>query len=319
MSMKAIFFDGNEATLREDCPRPAVGPGEALLKVRTAGVCRTDLEILKGYMGFRGVMGHEFVGEVVEGPADWLGRRVVAEINCLSPDATPRDLPKNHDPNRTVIGIVGRDGCFAEYVAAPVENLHAVPDNVDDDAAAFVEPLAAACRILEQVSIASDDRVAVFGDGRLGLLCGMALRTCSEHVLLVGRHASKLALAEKRGIMTAFAEDIAAAARYDIVVDATGKADGFAAAMAAVRPLGTLVLKSTVAAETGMNLAPLVVNEVTVVGSRCGPFDRAMAMLAAGEVDPRDLITARHPLAEGLAALDAAASGDNIKVLIDVG
>jgi threonine dehydrogenase-like Zn-dependent dehydrogenase len=225
-------------------------------------------------------------------------------------------VPKNHDPARTVLGIAGRDGCFANYLTLPAENLHLVPDTVDDDAAVFVEPLAAACRILEQVEVKADDRVAVFGDGRLGLLCGFVLATRAEHVLQVGRHSDKLALAGKRGLATALADDLDAGEPFDIVVDATGKADGFTAAMAAVRPLGTLVLKSTVAAETGMNLAPLVINEINVVGSRCGPFDAAIDMLAEGLVDPRDLITGRFPLSRGVEALHAAA-GENIKVLID--
>jgi threonine dehydrogenase-like Zn-dependent dehydrogenase len=321
--MQAICFDGKKMTLRDDLPEPIPQPGEALIKVRKAGVCRTDLEILKGYMGFVGIMGHEFVGEVIDGPAELRGHRVVGEINCLArTDAQPAPAegpvpPRNHDPARTVLGIDGRDGCFAEYVALPAENLHRIPDDVDDDAAVFVEPLAAACRILEQVDVAADDRIAVFGDGRLGLLCSFVLRTVSERVTLVGHHRSKLALAGKRDIATALSEDVDAAGQFDIVVDATGKADGFTAAVAAVRPLGTMVLKSTVAAEAGMNLAPLVINELTVIGSRCGPFETAVAMLADGEVDPRDMITGRFPLRRGCDALRAAAK-ENIKVLIDV-
>jgi threonine dehydrogenase-like Zn-dependent dehydrogenase len=316
--MRAVVFDGQAPRLCDDLPRPCPAAGEALLKVRTAGVCRTDLEILKGYMGFAGVMGHEFVGEVVEGPAEWQGRRVVGEINCLAQDLPPGELPKNHDSRRTVLGIAGRDGCFAEYVALPVENLHAVPEEVADEAAVFVEPLAAACRIFEQLRVDGSDRIAVLGDGRLGLLCSFVLRTWSDHVLLVGRHEAKLQLAARREISTVLEKDFDAASAYDVVVDATGSPEGFAAAMAAVRPLGTLVLKSTVAAETGMNLAPLVIDEVTVIGSRCGPFQPALDMLQRGEIDPCDLVTARYELLEGVDALRAAADGGQVKVLIDV-
>lgn len=315
--MRGLVFDGQTPRFRDDLPDPQLAEGEALLKVRMAGVCRTDLEILKGYMGFAGVMGHEFVGEVIQGPDEWQGRRAVAEINCLAADLPPGKLPRNHDPRRTVLGIVGRDGCFAEYVSLPVANLHAVPDSVSDEAAVFVEPLAAACRILEQIDVNSDDRVAVVGDGRLGLLCSCVLRTRSDFVLLFGRHRHKMNLAEPRGIATMDAEAIETAERFDIVVDATGSPDGFAAAMAAVRPLGTLVLKSTVAAETGMNLAPLVINEIRVIGSRCGPFEPALSMLREGEVDPRDLITGRYPLANGIEALQEAGSGEQVKVVID--
>ncbi len=316
--MRGLVFDGQNPRFCDDLPQPQPGPGEALLKVRAAGVCRTDLEILKGYMGFAGVMGHEFVGEVVDGPADWQGRRVVGEINCLAADLPPGELPKNHDPRRTVLGIAGRDGCFAEYVALPVGNLHAVPETVPDEAAVFVEPLAAACRIFEQLRVDGSDRIAVLGDGRLGLLCSFVLRTWSDHVLLVGRHEAKLELAARRDIATTTEADFDTSGGFDIVVDATGSPEGFAAAMAAVRPLGTLVLKSTVAAETGMNLAPLVIDEVTVIGSRCGPFQPALDMLQRGEVDPGDLVTARYELADGVDALQAAGDGSQVKVLIDV-
>jgi threonine dehydrogenase-like Zn-dependent dehydrogenase len=320
--MLALVFDGAEAHLRE-VAEPAAAPGEVVVSVRLSGVCRTDLEILRGYMGFRGVMGHEYVGTVVSGPAPWTGRRVVGEINfpcgicpsCLAGCG-------HHCPSRTVLGIVGHDGCFAERVAVPLSSLHPVPDELPDDAAVFVEPLAAAFRILEQVAIPRDDdgrgcheSVLVLGDGRLGLLVGLVLRPHAQ-VVLVGKHPSKLALASRLGLrampLHAFVPDRS----FPLVVDATGRPEGFALALRAVRPLGTIVLKSTFAAPSGLDLAPLVVGEVTVVGSRCGPFSTAIDALASGAIDPRPLVTRCFTLGQGEDALKAAADGESLKVLI---
>ena len=316
--MRAIWFDGETPLLRDDLPTPVAAPGEAVVAVRLAGVCKTDLEILKGYMGFVGVLGHEFVGEVVEGPGEWLGKRVVAEINCASPGTrgAPREV-RNHDPERTVLGIDGRDGCFAERIAVPVENLLAVPDHVTDEQAVLVEPLAAAFEIAEQVDLSSFASAVVLGDGRLGLLCAMVLAGGIADVTVVGKHPGKLALAARRGIPTVLLDDYAPAKDAPLVVEATGSAAGLDLAMRAVRPRGTIVLKSTIAAESGVNLAPLVIDEVTVVGSRCGPFDVALSALADGSIDPTDLITARYPLSEGQRALGAAEDGRNLKVLVE--
>ncbi|MBS3733535.1 MAG: alcohol dehydrogenase catalytic domain-containing protein [Phycisphaerae bacterium] len=319
--MRAIIFDGTEATVRDDWPEPQPRDGEVLLAVRVAGVCRTDLEVLAGYMGFSGVMGHEFVGEVLNGTGADAGPsgRVVAEINCPcgACDMCRRGAP-NHCRTRPVLGIDRHDGVFAERVVVPAGSVHAVPETVSDEAAVFVEPLAAAFRILEQVAVTGEMRVLVLGDGRLGQLIARVLSRRAGELMLVGRHAGKLALAGAHGITTARADAFESAADADVVVDATGTPQGFTTALAAVRPQGTLVLKSTFAAEGGLNLAPVVVDEVTVVGSRCGPFDRAIEALATGRIDPTDLVSARFALSEGVAALEAAGNRDNLKVLIDV-
>jgi len=303
--MLAVVFDG-EATLRGDYPQPKAREGEALVAVRMAGVCTTDLEILKGYMNFRGVMGHEFVGQVVSvgSRADraWTGKRVVAEINCVCGrcDMCRRGL-SNHCRHRTVLGIDSRDGAFAEYVAVPVRNLTPVPDSISDEAAVFTEPLAAAYQVVRQIQFDSGDKVVVLGDGRLGQLIVRVLKPLLRRIVLVGKHPARLEAAEKEGIQTAA---------------------GFDLAMRTVRPRGTIVLKSTYssqkAAEGKLNLAPLVIHEVTVVGSRCGPFPDALRLLAAGEVNVAALVSARFPLRQGIEALAAAADPDKIKVLIDV-
>lgn len=317
--MQALVFDGAAAGLRSDWPRPACQAEEALVAVRVAGICRTDLEILKGYMGFRGVMGHEFVGQVVQGPARWVGKRVVAEINCVCGqcDMCCSGLA-NHCRRRTVLGIDGHDGVFAEFVQVPLRNLHEVPAGVSDDQAVFVEPLAAAFQILRQVSVSESTQVVVLGDGRLGQLCARVLKTRSAQVLMVGKHEAKLAAAEKHGIRTLTRQDYAPARSADIVVDATGSASGFEMAIRACRPRGVIVLKSTFAADAGLNLAPVVVDELTVLGSRCGPFADALAALRQRQVEVTDLISRRYSLRDGPAALEAAARGDTFKVLIDV-
>jgi len=316
--VRALVFDG-EPALRDDWPVPRAGAGEALVAVRLAGVCKTDLEILKGYMGFTGVMGHEFVGQVAAGPPAWQGRRVVAEINCVCGrcDLCVAGL-SNHCRNRSVIGIDAHDGVFAEYVAVPVRNLHAVPEGLSDEQAVFAEPLAAACEILHQVDLHETDRAVVLGDGRLGQLVARVLKGRTGELLLVGRHETKLEAAEKQGIQTRLAGQFVACADADLVVDATGSADGFELATAAVRPRGTIVLKSTFAAAGALDLAPIVIHEITVVGSRCGPFAEALDLLAAGEVDVSALLTGRCPLAAGLEAFEAARRPDSLKVLLDV-
>lgn len=316
--MRALVFRNGACSLERDYPAPVPLDGEALVAVRLAGVCKTDLEILKGYMGFTGVMGHEFVGEVTQGPGRWLGKRVAADINCPCGrcELCRRGLG-NHCPNRGVLGIDKRDGAFADFLAVPVANLHEIPDHVSDDAAVFVEPLAAAFQMLQQVKFAAADAVAVLGDGRLGQLAARVLATVARPVL-VGKHAEKLRLASAQGIETATADRFDAHGQYPIVVDATGSEKGFELAMRAVQPRGTIVLKSTFAGGGNLNLAPLVINEVTVVGSRCGPFDQAIAALAAGKVEVTSLISARYALDDAAAALAAAGDGKNIKVLIDV-
>ncbi len=317
--MLALVFDGTPK-IERDYPAPKLAPGEALVSVKQAGVCSTDLEILKGYMGFHGVLGHEFVGEVVQGPAQWQGKRVVAEINCTCGRCGMCDRGLgNHCTDRGVLGIYRRDGAFAEQIAVPVRNLHEVPANVSDDAAVFVEPLAAAYQILTQVTANPADEVVVLGGGRLGQMVVRALKGQYSNLTLVGRGEAKLKAAASAGVRTVPVSEFKPANHADIVVDATGSPQGFELAMQTVRPRGTIVLKSTTAAGAGgLNLAPLVINEVTVIGSRCGPFARALQALSSGEVDLTGLVSRRFGLADGLAALEAARSPQNIKVLIDV-
>jgi threonine dehydrogenase-like Zn-dependent dehydrogenase len=289
----------------------------ALVRVDLAGVCNTDLELVKGYMAFRGVLGHEFVGTVAEGPGSWPGKRVVGEINfgCGACNWCRRDLGR-HCPHRRVMGILDADGAFAELVAVPVSNLHEVPVNVASDLAVFTEPLAAAFEILEQVDVEPGSEATVLGDGKLGLLVAQVLHQAGVQVLAVGKHPEKLAILENRGISTV-QRDRWVGGMADLVVEATGTAAGFEAAVAATHPRGTLVLKSTVAGSTQLSLAPLVINEITVVGSRCGPFQPALEALATGSVDVRSLISERVPLSDAADALRLAAEPGRLKVLIE--
>ncbi len=295
---------------------PQASAERALVRVRLAGVCSTDLQLLKGYMDFRGVPGHEFVGEVHEGPAEWLGKRVVAEINfgCGRCEACGRGLQR-HCPTRQVMGILGADGSFAEYLAVPLANLHAVPEAVSDEAAVFTEPLAAAFEILEQIPVKPGIQAVVLGDGKLGLLCAFVLHQAGAAVTVVGRHDTKLALARKAGMRAVNLSDWQPQA-VDLVVEATGSPAGLQRAIAAVRPRGTLVLKSTLAEDHTLSLAPLVINEVTVVGSRCGPFPPALAALTLGYVPVSSLIETSYLLSDGIEAVNTAARRGALKVLL---
>lgn len=314
--MRALRLAGQQVAVC-DVPEPQPGPDDAIVRVSLAGVCNTDLELVRGYLGFAGTLGHELVGVVEHGPPAWRGRRVVAEINfaCRRCAWCARGLAR-HCPARTVMGIQGADGAFAERVRVPVAALHAVPDGVPDAAAVFAEPLAAAGEILTQVPVTPGAAALVLGDGKLGLLVAQVLAQAGAEVLAVGRHPAKLALLAARGIRTVplAAWDRAAA---PLVVEATGTAAGFALAVAATEPRGTLVLKSTVAHGEPLDLAPLVIHEITVVGSRCGPFPPALALLAAGAVEVGALIGARYALRDGAAALAAAAQPGMLKVLLE--
>ncbi len=314
--MRAVVAIDGQATV-VDRPAPVPGPGDALVSVVAAGICATDLEIVAGYTDHAGILGHEMVGRVASHPdAAWVGRRVAVSINvgCGACEVCSSAGPE-HCRARTVIGIRGRDGCFAPHVAAPVGNLHPVPDGVDDDAAVFTEPLAAALRVAEQLSLSTGDEVAVVGDGKLGLLIAMALEAEGADVHLIGRHAHKLAIAAATGVHTHL-EGTAADRRFAVVVDATGSAEGLSAALARVRPRGTLVLKSTVATPVPLSIPRVVVDEIRIVGSRCGPFPRALSALADGRVDPRPLIEARYGLDEGDVAIAHAARRGALKILL---
>jgi threonine dehydrogenase-like Zn-dependent dehydrogenase len=313
--MRAIVLD-QSVQFRTSQPDPVPQPDEVLVRVSRAGVCETDLQLIKGYMGFRGVLGHEFVGVAQSGP--FAGRRVVGEINCACGRCeTCRKGLQTHCPHRTVLGILNHDGAFADLIAVPQRNLHLVPDSLPDEIAVFTEPVAAAFQIPAQIAVSRDDRVVVLGDGRLGNLCAQVLATLSTHLLVVGKHDSKLALLQSMGIETARLSDTLPERAADIVVDCTGSDTGLPTALRLVRPRGTIVLKTTVAGTQTLAWAPFVIDEITLVGSRCGPFDRALAALEQGQVDVRPLISEQLSLGDGTKALDRAQQKGVLKVLID--
>ncbi|MGE0491196.1 MAG: zinc-binding dehydrogenase [Vulcanimicrobiota bacterium] len=310
--MKGLYFDG-KLSLRDNLPDPALTPGEAVIATTLAGVCKTDMEIVKGYMGFSGVLGHEFVGVVKQcDDPSWVGRRVVGEINC-APATDPR-----HVSERTVLGIVGRDGAMAEAFRLPVANLLEVPEGVPDEVAVFTEPVAAAFEILEQTAITANDRVLVLGDGRLGNLIAQVLATTGCELVMVGKHAAKRELAESLGLATMALSDFEPAREWDLVVDATGSSAGFALALESVVPRGRVVLKTTVADSLPMNLAPLVIHEITLIGSRCGRFGPALQALAKETVKVRPLISGRYHLERGVEAFHQAGQPGALKVLLEV-
>ena len=314
--MRALVWDGIAARVT-DRPEPIPTSAMAVVRVTRAGICNTDLELVKGYMDFRGVLGHEFTGTVEAGPSEWRGKRVVGEINfaCGACPTCERGLGR-HCPHRRVMGILNADGAFAEFVAVPVNTLHRVPDGVDDDLAVFTEPLAAAFEILEQVDIQPGTECVVLGDGKLGLLLAQVLFQAGAHVLAVGKHTEKLGILRRRGIPTVLAGDWDRAPA-DVVVEATGSASGFTTAVSATRPRGTLVLKSTVAGPAPLNLAPVVITEITIVGSRCGRFEPALRALEVGSIDVRSLISAQRSLEAGVDALQLATAPGVLKVLLD--
>ena len=315
--MRAVVLDEN-VSLQADRPTPTPGPGEVLVRVVRAGVCETDLQLILGYMGFRGVLGHEFVGVAESGP--FQDRRVVGEINCACWECeTCRRGYPTHCPNRTVLGIFNHDGAFADYIAVPQRNLHVVPESVPTDIAVFTEPVAAAFQIPAQIPIGAHDRIVVLGDGRLGNLCAQVLARRSDRVLVVGKHAEKLSILAGYGIATTLLSDPPEEQSADVVVDCTGSESGLPSALKLVRPRGTIVLKTTVAGTQNLAWAPFVIDEVTLVGSRCGPFDKALEALEAGTIDVKPLITERFDLSQGLHALDRAKTRPVLKVLLDVG
>ncbi len=317
--MLALTFDG---TLRvcSDVAVPRPGSDEARIRVTTAGICNTDIEITRGYKGFNGILGHEFVGEVAECVQDdWIGRRVCGEINiaCRACPQCNAGLP-THCVRREVLGIIGRDGAFAEYLVLPLRNLHAVPDALPDDVAVFVEPVAAAYEILQQVPIEEGACVVVVGDGKLGLLCAQVVAQTGANVLLLGKHDDKLCLARELGISAQRSADVQGV-RADVVVEATGSPAGLQRAIELVEPRGTIILKSTTSSRCSADMSAIVVKEITLVGSRCGPFPEAIRGLEEGSVRVLPLIAERFSLDHAVHALERAAQAGMLKVLIDIG
>lgn len=316
--MKGLWLEDQKLTYREDLPVPEIRDGEALIKLRLGGVCSTDLEMTRGYYPFTGVPGHEFVGEVVAAPGNqaWEGKRVVGEINVTCGEcSTCRAGREHHCENRSTLGIHAFNGVFSEYFKLPIRNLHIVPDVVPDDVAVFTEPLAAALEIQEQIQVQPGMRVLVVGAGRLGLLIAQTLKLTGCDLRVAVRRQEPALILANFGIESIHTDDVVEH-QYDLVVEVTGSPGGFELSRRAVRPMGTLVLKSTFAGDVTMNLSALVVDEVTLVGSRCGPFAPALHLMAAGLVDPRPMISARYGLAEGLAAFEKAAQHGVLKVLI---
>jgi threonine dehydrogenase-like Zn-dependent dehydrogenase len=317
--MLGLYYDG-ELQLRDDLPLPVPGPGEALIKVMVAGICHTDLEIVRGYMGFTGIPGHEFVGLVEESDdPDLVGLRVVGEIGCAC-GVCPLCVEgkTNHCPHRTTLGISGRNGSFAEYLALPVANLHVVPDTLPLYAAVFVEPLAACFRITEQVHINPRLRVAVLGDGKLGLLVAQVLRLSGCILLAIGRHTHKLKILDRLGIRTAVQAEVDTDERFDVVVECTGQPEGFELACELLDPAGIIIQKSTFVDKVSMDISRLVVDEIQVIGSRCGPFEPAIRALIRGLVNVQELIDRRFPLEMGLQAFEYAEKDESIKVVLEM-
>ena len=316
--MKALRSKGGELRL-EDVPIPGAA-SEALVRVRKSGICNTDLEILRGYAGFRGTLGHEFIGTVerAEDQPELVGKRVVGGINAGCGECPLCEVgDARHCPQRTVLGILNRDGAHAEYLALPSCNLLEVPDSVDDDSAVFTEPLAAAYGITESVEITPETAVAVIGDGKLGLLCAMALKLRTEDVSIVGRHASKLSIAEKAGAKTFLADKaFKIGRRFDVVVEASGAETGLVLAVDLVRPLGSIILKSTFHGTPAWPASRVVVDEIKLIGSRCGRLRPAMKLLEERSVDPRPLISDEFVLEDGVKAFERAAAKGVLKVLL---
>lgn len=314
--MRAIVFD-KTLQFRTDAALRQPDNDEVIVDVIQAGICETDLQLCKGYMGFSGTLGHEFVGRARSGR--FKGQRVVGEINCACHvcEMCSGQL-SNHCPNRTVIGIVAHDGAFADSVLVPDRNLHVVPDHVRDAEAVFVEPIAAACRIAEQISLNGGEVVTVLGDGRLGNLCAQVLRHQGCQVRVVGKHDFKLRILDELEFQTVQLAELRPQRDSDIVVDCTGSPTGLTTALQLVRPCGTIVLKTTVAADQTLHMAPFVIDEIKLIGSRCGPFAAALELLSNRSISIGPLLTATYPLEAATAAFEHAVRKDTLKVLFGV-
>jgi len=316
--MRALWLENQNLEYRSDVPIPHPTETEALIRVRLAGVCSTDLELVKGYYPFSGIPGHEFVGEVVEasGAPSCVGKRVVGEINIACGECeTCRSGLTRHCEKRKTLGIHDWNGVFAEFLVLPLVNLHQVPDQIPDRSAVFTEPLAAACEILEQIQLTPEDKVLVIGAGRLGQLVAQVLQSTGCQLEVLARHQKPRELLAKRNIQTIEVRDLGKS-KYAVVVEATGSADGFSLARQSIRPRGTIILKSTYKGNLEVNFSAIVVDEVTLIGSRCGPFAPALKLLAEGKVDPAPLIEAVYPLEQGWVAFEKAAMPGGLKVLL---
>ncbi len=315
--MRAICLDQNGIQFHPDYQSPVPLSGEVIVDVIAAGICETDLQLAKGYMGFSGVLGHEFVGIATSGPL--AGARVVGEINCNCRKC-PRCLSGlgNHCVDRTVVGIHRHDGAFADQVAIPQTSMHIVPDSISDDQAVLIEPLAAALQIQQQIEISSVQNAIVLGDGRLANLCAQAISQSVKNIKVVGKHELKLARFRKFGIETIHLNDLIREKDFDLVVDCTGSVTGLPLALQLVKPRGTIVMKTTVAADHVISLAPVVIDEISVVGSRCGPFDLAIELLQADRFDLSGLVTHRFALEEAAKAFEMAVDPSAFKVVFDV-
>ena len=321
--MKAIVFNDKDGLhLDNNYKKPVPQKGEALIKVTLAGICNTDYEITKGYMGYNGILGHEFIGtveEINDEDKSLLGKRVTAEISygCNNPECEWCAVKNyRHCPDRHTLGIWRKDGCFAEYVTMPLNVLFEIPENVEDEQAVFVEPLAAACEITEQLHIQPIQRVVVLGDGKLGLTTALTLSAQGLDVTLIGKHQNKLDIAKNQGVKTQLLQDTKIENIYDVVVEATGSVSGFETSLSLVKPRGVLVLKSTIATGKELNLAPIVINEITVLGSRCGQFPPALNLLAKHRIDFKPFIAAVYSIDDAIEAFEANKSKETLKVLI---
>jgi len=322
--VKAVIYD-SELKVVGDYEKPTPKKGEVLIKTKMVGICNTDHEITLGYMGYKGVLGHEFTG-VVEAAGEgvdscWIGKRVVGDINCacnIEGCEWCASGLKRHCSNRQTLGIWQKDGCFSEYFTLPEENLVAIPDHVSDEEAVFVEPVAAACEILEQLHIKPCDKVAVLGDGKLGLCISLVLNAHNIDFVHIGKHEKKLQISKDAGAKTMFLQDVEPNKSYDIVIEATGSVGGFETSLSLTKPRGVLVLKSTIAAKEGLNLASVVVDEITILGSRCGQFPPAMRLLERGAINVKPLISYILPIDKAVEGFEKNRQKDVLKVLLEL-